>query len=64
MGHISFRVQLIIHASYGMLIKIEGDMIGVVNKFFTASMLMWIAPIAVLYGFNQNLFHSNLHFTT
>ncbi|PIN23353.1 hypothetical protein CDL12_03939 [Handroanthus impetiginosus] len=28
---------------------------GVVSKFFIASMLMWTAPIAVLYGFNHNL---------
>ncbi|KAL8470060.1 hypothetical protein ACS0TY_032797 [Phlomoides rotata] len=31
-------------------------MVGVVNKFFIASMLMWIAPVAILYGFNHNLF--------
>ncbi|KAL4387361.1 hypothetical protein GQ457_09G022380 [Hibiscus cannabinus] len=28
---------------------------GLVNKFFIASMLMWIAPLAILYGFNHNL---------
>ncbi|KAH1046537.1 hypothetical protein J1N35_037321 [Gossypium stocksii] len=28
---------------------------GLVKKFFIASMLMWMAPIAVLYGFNHNL---------
>ncbi|GAA0160429.1 hypothetical protein Leryth_019493 [Lithospermum erythrorhizon] len=31
-------------------------MAGVVEKFFIASMLMWIVPIAVLYGFNHSLF--------
>ncbi|KAL5708399.1 hypothetical protein ACHQM5_019198 [Ranunculus cassubicifolius] len=31
-------------------------MSGVVRKFVIASMFMWIAPIAVLYGFNHNLF--------
>ncbi|KAL6350937.1 hypothetical protein AAG906_031523 [Vitis piasezkii] len=31
-------------------------MAGVIKKFFIASMLMWIAPIAILYGFNHNLF--------
>ncbi|KAI3851668.1 hypothetical protein MKX03_022313 [Papaver bracteatum] len=31
-------------------------MADVVRKFFTASMLMWIAPILILYGFNNNLF--------
>ncbi|KAL3634717.1 hypothetical protein CASFOL_021771 [Castilleja foliolosa] len=28
----------------------------VVSKFFIASMLMWLAPIAIIYGFNHNLF--------
>ncbi|KAG8480991.1 hypothetical protein CXB51_025689 [Gossypium anomalum] len=28
---------------------------GLVKKFFIASMLMWMAPLAVLYGFNHNL---------
>lgn len=27
----------------------------VIQKFFIASLLMWIAPIAILYGFNHNL---------
>ncbi|EYU28236.1 hypothetical protein ABFS82_14G318900 [Erythranthe guttata] len=31
-------------------------MMGVVSKFFIASMLMWVAPVAILYGFNHNLF--------
>ncbi|PKI39604.1 uncharacterized protein LOC116195129 [Punica granatum] len=31
-------------------------MAGVVSKFFVASMFMWMAPIAILYGFNNNLF--------
>ncbi|XVF28513.1 hypothetical protein REPUB_Repub15cG0036000 [Reevesia pubescens] len=29
---------------------------GVIKKFFIASMFMWIAPTAILYGFNHNLF--------
>ncbi|GER30770.1 vacuolar ATPase assembly integral membrane protein [Striga asiatica] len=31
-------------------------MMGVVSKFFIASVLMWAAPIAIIYGFNHNLF--------
>ncbi|KAL0369182.1 UNVERIFIED_CONTAM: protein disulfide isomerase-like 5-2 [Sesamum calycinum] len=31
-------------------------MAGVISKFFIASMLMWAAPIGILYGFNHNLF--------
>lgn len=31
-------------------------MAGVMEKFFIASMLMWIVPVAILYGFNHNLF--------
>ncbi|XP_022760378.1 uncharacterized protein LOC111306764 [Durio zibethinus] len=27
---------------------------GVIKKFFIASMFMWIAPLAILYGFNHN----------
>ncbi|KAL2538870.1 Vacuolar ATPase assembly integral membrane protein VMA21-like domain [Forsythia ovata] len=30
-------------------------MLGVVNKFFIASMLMWTVPLAILYAFNHNL---------
>ncbi|XP_021291487.1 uncharacterized protein LOC110422048 isoform X2 [Herrania umbratica] len=29
---------------------------GVVQKFFITSMFMWVAPLAILYGFNHNLF--------
>ncbi|KAI3460666.1 hypothetical protein Pfo_017329 [Paulownia fortunei] len=36
-------------------------MMGVVSKFFIASMLMWAAPIAILYGFNHNLFPGSTH---
>ncbi|KAF9621169.1 hypothetical protein IFM89_016663, partial [Coptis chinensis] len=32
------------------------QMAGVVRKFFVASMFMWIAPVAILYGFNHNVF--------
>ncbi|KAK6254660.1 hypothetical protein SCA6_015965 [Theobroma cacao] len=28
---------------------------GVVQKFFITSMFMWVAPLAILYGFNHNL---------
>ncbi|GKU85668.1 hypothetical protein SLEP1_g303 [Rubroshorea leprosula] len=28
---------------------------AVIKKFFLASMFMWVAPIAILYGFNHNL---------
>ncbi|KAL5578292.1 hypothetical protein UlMin_019991 [Ulmus minor] len=31
-------------------------MTGVVRKFFIASMFMWMAPVAILYGFNHNWF--------
>ncbi|KAG2689340.1 hypothetical protein I3760_09G134800 [Carya illinoinensis] len=30
-------------------------MAGVIRKFFIASMFMWAAPVAILYGFNHNL---------
>ncbi|KAH7569693.1 hypothetical protein ACOSP7_013329 [Xanthoceras sorbifolium] len=30
-------------------------MAEVVKKFFIASMFMWVAPLAILYGFNNNL---------
>lgn len=29
-------------------------MAGVIQKFFIASILMWIAPIAILYGFSHH----------
>ncbi|XP_020109405.1 uncharacterized protein LOC109724868 [Ananas comosus] len=29
---------------------------GVIQKFFIASMVMWMAPVAILYGFNNKLF--------
>ncbi|KAL3513517.1 hypothetical protein ACH5RR_026234 [Cinchona calisaya] len=29
-------------------------MVGVIQKFVVASMLMWAAPIAILYAFNHN----------
>ncbi|XP_010542766.1 PREDICTED: uncharacterized protein LOC104815870 [Tarenaya hassleriana] len=31
-------------------------MAGVLQKFLVASMFMWILPIGVLYGFNNDLF--------
>jgi hypothetical protein len=30
-------------------------MAGVMQKFLIASMFMWILPIAILYGFNNDL---------
>ncbi|KAL4297393.1 hypothetical protein GQ457_12G004540 [Hibiscus cannabinus] len=41
---------------------------AVIKKFFIASMFMWIAPLAILYGFNHNLLpgktiHSFLSFS-
>ncbi|KAF5742378.1 hypothetical protein HS088_TW09G00423 [Tripterygium wilfordii] len=31
-------------------------MAAVIKKFFVASMLMWVAPVAILYAFNHDLF--------
>uniref|UniRef100_A0A7N0TV55 Vacuolar ATPase assembly integral membrane protein VMA21 homolog n=1 Tax=Kalanchoe fedtschenkoi TaxID=63787 RepID=A0A7N0TV55_KALFE len=31
-------------------------MAGVMLKFIVASMFMWIAPVGILYGFNNNIF--------
>ncbi|CAL9192032.1 uncharacterized protein LOC135615126 [Musa acuminata AAA Group] len=28
----------------------------VIKKFFFTSMIMWIAPVAILYGFNNHIF--------
>ncbi|XP_009603094.1 uncharacterized protein LOC107832453 isoform X2 [Nicotiana tabacum] len=30
-------------------------MAGVVNKFFITSLIMWAAPVAILYAFNHSL---------
>ena len=30
-------------------------MAGVIQKFVVASLFMWVAPIAILYAFNNNL---------
>ncbi|KAK9156163.1 hypothetical protein Sjap_003643 [Stephania japonica] len=32
------------------------SMMGVMKKFCIASLFMWITPVAILYGFNHNLF--------
>ncbi|KAH0886588.1 hypothetical protein HID58_062684, partial [Brassica napus] len=32
-----------------------GTMGGVMQKFLVASMFMWILPVAILYGFNNDL---------
>ncbi|CAN6463360.1 unnamed protein product [Victoria cruziana] len=31
-------------------------MMGVIQKFFLVSVLMWIAPLLILYGFNHQIF--------
>jgi VMA21-like domain len=36
-------------------------MAGVIEKFFITSMAMWIAPIAILYGFYYGYIPGNLH---
>ncbi|XP_062160411.1 uncharacterized protein LOC133867671 [Alnus glutinosa] len=36
-------------------------MAGVMKKFLVASMFMWIAPVAILYGFNHNLLPGSTH---
>ncbi|CAL5346653.1 unnamed protein product [Camellia sinensis] len=38
------------------ILGLELTMSSVIKKFFIASMFMWVAPIAILYGFNHNLF--------
>eukprot|EP00268_Persea_americana_P003531 TRINITY_DN11065_c0_g4_i4.p1 TRINITY_DN11065_c0_g4~~TRINITY_DN11065_c0_g4_i4.p1 ORF type:complete len:116 (+),score=23.40 TRINITY_DN11065_c0_g4_i4:254-601(+) len=30
--------------------------VGVIRRFFLASIFMWMAPIAILYGFNHQIF--------
>ncbi|KAF7123224.1 hypothetical protein RHSIM_Rhsim12G0144200 [Rhododendron simsii] len=35
------------------------DMSSVIKKFFIASMFMWAAPVAILYGFNHNILPGN-----
>ncbi|KAI3951473.1 hypothetical protein MKX01_018589 [Papaver californicum] len=39
-------------------------MADVMRKFFTTSMFMWIAPIVILYGFNNNLFPGSNHLSS
>ncbi|CAN6545739.1 unnamed protein product [Malus baccata var. baccata] len=36
-------------------VRLEITMAGVIQKFVTASMFMWIIPVAILYAFNNNL---------
>ncbi|XP_031475116.1 uncharacterized protein LOC116247224 [Nymphaea colorata] len=31
-------------------------MLGVIQKFFLVSAIMWIAPLVILYGFNHQIF--------
>lgn len=35
--------------------RLEIAMAGVMQKFVTASLFMWITPVAILYAFNNNL---------
>lgn len=35
-------------------------MAGVVNKFFITSLIMWAAPVAILYAFNHSLIPGEL----
>ncbi|XP_016515784.1 uncharacterized protein LOC107832453 isoform X1 [Nicotiana tabacum] len=35
--------------------KAGSTMAGVVNKFFITSLIMWAAPVAILYAFNHSL---------
>lgn len=41
--------------SFLLFRRFEELMAAVARKFFIASMMMWIAPLAILYGFNNNL---------
>ncbi|KAI5332383.1 hypothetical protein L3X38_022512 [Prunus dulcis] len=36
-------------------VGLEIAMAGVIQKFVTASLFMWITPVAILYAFNNNL---------
>ncbi|ESQ51753.1 hypothetical protein EUTSA_v10017819mg, partial [Eutrema salsugineum] len=38
-----------------LLCDFRATMAGVMQKFLVASMFMWILPIAILYGFNNDL---------
>ncbi|KAG6792173.1 hypothetical protein POTOM_001316 [Populus tomentosa] len=37
-------------------------MAGVIMKFFVTSMLMWMAPVAILYAFNHDLIPGKIGF--
>ncbi|KAL6184981.1 hypothetical protein ACLB2K_041116 [Fragaria x ananassa] len=59
---LEFRITLsclfwspIAFKSAGEEVLLEITMAGVITKFFTASLFMWIAPVAILYGYNNNL---------
>ncbi|KAF5175773.1 hypothetical protein FRX31_034639, partial [Thalictrum thalictroides] len=54
-GRISLIMNLVLH--WMLIVTISGvPMAEVIKKFFVASMFMWIVPIAILYGFNHNIF--------
>ncbi|KAK3221116.1 hypothetical protein Dsin_015086 [Dipteronia sinensis] len=36
-------------------LEVNNNMAAVITKFFIASMIMWIAPLAILFGFNNKL---------
>ncbi|KAG6495650.1 uncharacterized protein LOC121992442 [Zingiber officinale] len=36
----------------------------VIKKFFIASMIMWIAPVVILYGFNNHVFPGTGHLSS
>ncbi|XP_058193752.1 uncharacterized protein LOC131310634 isoform X1 [Rhododendron vialii] len=40
------------------------DMSSVIKKFFIASMFMWAAPVAILYGFNHNILPGSTHLSS
>ncbi|RWR77551.1 VMA21-like domain-containing protein [Cinnamomum micranthum f. kanehirae] len=37
-------------------IPVMVPVVGVIRRFFLASIFMWMAPIAILYGFNHQIF--------
>ncbi|KAG5522615.1 hypothetical protein RHGRI_034686 [Rhododendron griersonianum] len=39
-------------------------MSSVIKKFFIASMFMWAAPVAILYGFNHNILPGSTHLSS
>lgn len=60
--HCSERFCGNIIACYFFLSRLGVTMAGVIRKFFIASMFMWVAPVAILYGFNHNLLPGKITF--